>query len=175
MGPPWLIPMSLGDSAGCSVQSQVPLWVISSTALVLIEADILMSGAEAWSARLNLPADQPPLLCQCPLFPICPFGTVGIRPNLTLYGLVRGQRCTCSSFTWDYFHWRHCLMSLELLCCAEWSTSMLFCVPPLVSLSFSIKWSGFKFGLQRLLCQALLCRHDVWLISVLFVLNGLAM
>lgn len=64
MGSPRLIPVSLGDLAGCSVRSQVPHWVISSAPLVLIQTDILMSGTAAWSALLNLTPyhTTPPLL-----------------------------------------------------------------------------------------------------------------
>lgn len=85
IGPPWLIPVSLGDLAGCSVQSQVPHRVISSTAPILIGADILMSGTGVWSALLNLT----PSPNQCPPLSVCPSRTVQIRVKLTLYGFVK--------------------------------------------------------------------------------------
>lgn len=54
-------------------------------------------------------------------------------------------------------------------CLAECSTAMPFFVP---TLSF---WSGFECGVQGLLHEALLCRHDILLILVRFALKGSAM
>lgn len=105
IGPPWLIPVSLGDLAGCSVQSQVPHWVISSAALVLIGVDILMSGTGVWSALFNLTPTKPPLPCRCPLLSICPSWTVQIRGNLTLYGFVSGLTRASVSFRLISFYW----------------------------------------------------------------------